>query len=92
METLKNKRAIVTGGRKGLGLAIVEALLVREAEVVAIARDEEQFGPAREAGAQLRTPPNAPDSSKSALRTEPNVEQMRFFTPYCHQGIWYEKI
>jgi len=93
METLKNKRAIVTGGSKGLGLAIVEALLAREAEVVAIARDEEQFGPAREAGAQLRTPPpNAPDSSKSALRTEPNVEQMRFFTPYCHQGIWYEKI
>jgi NAD(P)-dependent dehydrogenase (short-subunit alcohol dehydrogenase family) len=39
METLKNKRAIVTGGSKGLGLAIVEALLAREAEVVAIARD-----------------------------------------------------
>jgi NAD(P)-dependent dehydrogenase (short-subunit alcohol dehydrogenase family) len=53
METLKNKRAIVTGGSKGLGLAIVEALLAREAEVVAIARDEEQFGPAREAGAQM---------------------------------------
>ena len=50
METLKNKRAIVTGGSKGLGLAVVEALLAREAEVVAIARDEEQFGPAREAG------------------------------------------
>ena len=42
---------------------------------------------------QLRTPPpNAPDSSKSALRNVPNVEQMRFFTPYCHQGIGYEKI
>ena len=53
METLKNMRAIVTGGSKGLGLAIVEALLAREVEVVAIARDEEQFGPAREAGAQM---------------------------------------
>jgi hypothetical protein len=21
-----------------------------------------------------------------------NVEQMRFFTPYRHQGIWYERI
>ena len=41
METLKNKRAIVTDGSKGLGLAIVEALLAREAEVVAIGQEFE---------------------------------------------------
>jgi NAD(P)-dependent dehydrogenase (short-subunit alcohol dehydrogenase family) len=71
METLKNKRAIVTGGSKGLGLAIVEALLAREAEVVAIARDEEQFGPAREAGAQMI----AGDATDADLMNRLIVEQ-----------------
>jgi predicted nucleic acid-binding protein len=71
METLKNKRAIVTGGSKGLGLAIVEALLAREAEVVAIARDEERFGLAREAGAQMI----AGDATDADLMNRLIVEQ-----------------
>ncbi len=38
-EGLKDKHVIVTGGSRGLGRAIVEALLAREATVTAIGRD-----------------------------------------------------
>jgi NAD(P)-dependent dehydrogenase (short-subunit alcohol dehydrogenase family) len=39
MQTLEGKRALVTGGSRGLGLAIVEALVARKAEVTVVARD-----------------------------------------------------
>lgn len=39
METLENKRVVVTGGSRGLGLGIVEALRARKAQVTVVARD-----------------------------------------------------
>jgi len=39
METLKDQRVVVTGGSRGLGLGIVEALVARNANVTVVARD-----------------------------------------------------
>jgi len=39
MQTLKDQRAVVTGGSRGLGLGIVEALVARQAHVTVVARD-----------------------------------------------------
>lgn len=39
MHTLENQRVVVTGGSRGLGLGIVEALVACKAEVVVVARD-----------------------------------------------------
>jgi NAD(P)-dependent dehydrogenase (short-subunit alcohol dehydrogenase family) len=39
MDTMKNKRIVVTGGSRGIGLGIVEALVARKAQVTVVARD-----------------------------------------------------
>jgi len=39
MQTLKDQRIVVTGGSRGLGLGIVEALVARNARVTVVARD-----------------------------------------------------
>ncbi|HEX3760758.1 MAG TPA: SDR family oxidoreductase [Kofleriaceae bacterium] len=39
MQTLKDQRVVVTGGSRGLGLGIVEALVARDANVTVVARD-----------------------------------------------------
>jgi NAD(P)-dependent dehydrogenase (short-subunit alcohol dehydrogenase family) len=39
MQTLKDQRVVVTGGSRGLGLGIVEALVARNAQVTVVARD-----------------------------------------------------
>jgi len=39
MHTLKDQRVVVTGGSRGLGLGIVEALVARGAQVTVVARD-----------------------------------------------------
>jgi NAD(P)-dependent dehydrogenase (short-subunit alcohol dehydrogenase family) len=39
MQTLKDQRVVVTGGSRGLGLGIVEALVARKANVTVVARD-----------------------------------------------------
>ncbi|MEM5315052.1 SDR family NAD(P)-dependent oxidoreductase [Paraburkholderia sp. JHI869] len=41
METIQNQTVLITGGSRGLGLAMVEALLRRQANVTALARDGE---------------------------------------------------
>ncbi len=43
MQDLAGKRAVVTGGSRGLGLGIVEALLARKARVTVVARDAERL-------------------------------------------------
>jgi NAD(P)-dependent dehydrogenase (short-subunit alcohol dehydrogenase family) len=39
MQTLEDQRVVVTGGSRGLGLGIVEALVARKANVTVVARD-----------------------------------------------------
>ena len=39
MQTLEDQRVVVTGGSRGLGLGIVEALVARKAKVTVVARD-----------------------------------------------------
>jgi hypothetical protein len=40
METLEGQRIVVTGGSRGLGLAMVEALVAQKARVTVVARDQ----------------------------------------------------
>jgi NAD(P)-dependent dehydrogenase (short-subunit alcohol dehydrogenase family) len=40
MKTLEGQKVVVTGGSRGLGLGIVEALVRRKARVTVVARDE----------------------------------------------------
>ena len=43
METLEGQTAVVTGGSRGLGLGIVEALVAQKARVTVVARDPERL-------------------------------------------------
>ncbi len=43
METLEGRKVVVTGGSRGLGLGIVEALVARKAHVTVVARDPERL-------------------------------------------------
>lgn len=43
MQTLKDQRVVVTGGSRGLGLGIVEALVARGANVTVVARDPDRL-------------------------------------------------
>jgi|SRR5450631_3151571 NAD(P)-dependent dehydrogenase (short-subunit alcohol dehydrogenase family) len=62
-EGLKDKHVIVTGGSRGLGRAIVEALLARGATVTAIGRDERELAEVTRLGA----------SPKRGDVTDPNL-------------------
>lgn len=44
MKDLQGQRVVVTGGSRGLGLGIVEALVARQARVTVIARDPARLG------------------------------------------------
>ena len=39
MQTLEQRRVLITGGSRGLGLGVVEALVAHHADVTVIARD-----------------------------------------------------
>src|SRR5262245_36298498 len=52
---LQDERVVVTGGSRGLGLGIVEALLARGAQVTVVARDPERLADVERLGAAGRT-------------------------------------
>jgi len=54
MRIFKDKRVVVTGGRRGLGLGIVEALLARAAQVTVVARDPSGLADVERLGAAAR--------------------------------------
>jgi len=64
MRTLEGQRALVTGGSRGLGLGIVEALVARGAEVTVLARSA---GPLEEAKRRLGVSIIAGDAADPAL-------------------------
>ena len=52
MESLKNKKAVIIGGSRGIGKAIAKAYLQNGAEVYLLARDAEELSAtAQELGA-----------------------------------------
>ncbi len=53
MQNLNGKRVVITGCSQGLGLAMVEALAARGANVIAICRDRAKFSAAEQAGAAV---------------------------------------
>jgi len=53
MQNLNGKRVVITGGSQGLGLAMVEALAARGANVTAIGRDRAKLFAAEQAGAAV---------------------------------------
>jgi NAD(P)-dependent dehydrogenase (short-subunit alcohol dehydrogenase family) len=54
MRTLQDERVVVTGGSRGLGLGIVEALLARAAQVTVVARDPGRLADVERLGAAAR--------------------------------------
>ena len=46
--SLKNKTIVVTGGSRGLGLGLVEALVDRGAKVTVVARDQTALAAVRQ--------------------------------------------
>jgi hypothetical protein len=52
METLEGRRVLITGGNRGLGLAIVEALLARDAKVTVLGRDRAGLRDVEQLGAE----------------------------------------
>lgn len=52
MQTLQNQTVLITGGNRGLGLAMVEACLRRQAKVTVLARDSDGLGAIERLGAQ----------------------------------------
>ena len=45
--SLKDKNVVVTGGSRGLGLGLVEALVASDARVTVVARDADALGAVR---------------------------------------------
>jgi NAD(P)-dependent dehydrogenase (short-subunit alcohol dehydrogenase family) len=66
METLENQRVVVTGGSRGVGLGIVEALVARKAQVTVVARDATRLA---EVKARLGVSVIAADVSDAATAT-----------------------
>ncbi|MCP3717629.1 SDR family NAD(P)-dependent oxidoreductase [Paraburkholderia sp. CNPSo 3281] len=55
METIQDQTVLITGGSRRLGLAMVEALLRRQAKVTVLARDSEGLAAVEQLGAKVVT-------------------------------------
>ena len=76
--SLKDKNVVVTGGSRGLGLGLVEALVARGARVTVVARDADALGIVHarlgvatiSADVRTRLPPTAtlPRSARTSWR------------------------
>ena len=55
--SLKDKNAVVTGGSRGLGLGLVEALVAQGARVTVVARGAEALDSSAPGWASPRSPP-----------------------------------
>jgi NAD(P)-dependent dehydrogenase (short-subunit alcohol dehydrogenase family) len=55
--SLKDKTVVVTGGSRGLGLGLVEALVARDAKVTVVARGADALAPFAPVWALPRLPP-----------------------------------
>ena len=57
--SLKDKTVVVTGGSRGLGLGLVEALVAHGARVTVVARDADALEPSAPGSASPRSPPTS---------------------------------
>jgi NAD(P)-dependent dehydrogenase (short-subunit alcohol dehydrogenase family) len=73
METLEGRKVLITGGSRGLGLGVVEALVARHADVTVIARDAVRLAELR---TRLAVSVIAGDATDPALATSA-VRQVR---------------
>ena len=62
MRNLQDELVVVTGGSRGLGLAIVEALVARRARVTVVARDRARLAKVERLGVRVR-PGDATDAA-----------------------------
>ena len=72
--SLKDKNIVVTGGSRGLGLGLVEALVDQGARVTVVARDQAALAAVAHGSASPRSPPTSPKRgppSASSPRSAP---------------------
>ena len=72
--SMKDKTIVVTGGSRGLGLGLVEALAEQGAKVTIVARDATALAAARRRLASKPSPPTSPRKGRlnaSLLRSGP---------------------
>lgn len=95
VESLAGRRVVVTGGSRGLGLGIVEALVARDAQVTVVAR---QAGPLEQVQQRLGvatvsgdvTDPELADRVLSRVRPDIVVLNAGLIVPFAplHEHTW----
>jgi len=83
MSTLEGQKNVVTGGSRGLGLGIVEALVAQKAQVTVVARDSERL--TEVSGKPM--PPRKVGDHVVAILTEPRYEKGVAFGLNGDRGI-----
>jgi 3-oxoacyl-[acyl-carrier protein] reductase len=86
---LNGKRALITGGSRGIGLAVARALVAENATVGLIARDPEGLAEAARSLADLRAPPATPTTptTKTTPATVVTAAADVTDTPALHRAV-----